>query len=476
MLHKVISLATLALAANSQNIIPTFLFAQAGISDASTGLDISVGDPPPPVEECSDIAFCMRTREYRRDTEQQRSNADLQYYVASHEFNDEEGSIEMDLQMQCEDTGYLASKLTAKMWFYQNGIARVVIGEPDNTRFQISQEELPVVWDQLEAVQALEANHTKTYDDQGKSGIIVADLERNSCHSTNVENFTYTIQFKPFFQVTQMSNDVVTQVINPSGSLYVEDMFSSDSEASNADDTCFAGLRERTKERTGTDWFGPNTERKESISLGFWYATTKLFGLPEREDTLALRRTDGGKYGSGKPYKIWATDQFAHIPESPQALYGSIPYINGQSDKASASSLWVNSARTFVDIQDSDMDDTKGSKVTFSSSSGALEVFMFASTAEQHGPFNRVKYVSKDLATVTGFAAMPMIQTLGYHFCKYANVSAEMLMQRNRDFSTFGYPLDVVWSDIAWSDQNGTGHNFEYFKFNAQNFTAAQVK
>ena len=34
----------------------------------------------------------------------------------------------------------------------------------------------------------------------------------------------------------------------------------------------------------------------------------------------------------------------------------------------------------------------------------------------------------------------------------------------------------MVWSDIAWSDQNGTGHNFEYFKFNKQNFTDAQVK
>ena len=55
------------------------------------------------------------------------------------------------------------------------------------------------------------------------------------------------------------------------------------------------------------------------------------------------------------------------------------------------------------------MADTEGSKVTFSSSSGALEFFMMASTAEQHGPFNRVKYVSKDLATVTGYAAMPMI-------------------------------------------------------------------
>ena len=40
----------------------------------------------------------------------------------------------------------------------------------------------------------------------------------------------------------------------------------------------------------------------------------------------------------------------------------------------------------------------------------------------------------------------------------------------------FGFPLDVVWSDIEWADQNSTGNNFEYFKFNKQNFTDAQVK
>ena len=30
-----------------------------------------LNDPPPPVEQCEDIEFCMRTREYRRDTEKQ---------------------------------------------------------------------------------------------------------------------------------------------------------------------------------------------------------------------------------------------------------------------------------------------------------------------------------------------------------------------------------------------------------------------
>ena len=240
-------------------------------------------------------------------------------------------------------------------------------------------------------------------------------------------------------------------------------------------DSCFSGLRERVEEETKEDIFGPSTDKKTSISLGFWYGTEKLFGIPEREDTLALKLTDGGHLNS-EPYKIWATDQFAHIPNNPQALYGSIPYINAQASKSASSTLWINSARTFVDLVREQYDGQEGTKVTFSSSSGRLEMFLFASTSEEHGPYNRVKFVNKDLATVTGHAAMPAINTLGYHFCKYANVSADILMDRNRDFSKYGYPLDHVWSDIAWSDQNGTGHNFEYFKFNPQNFTQEQVK
>ena len=84
-------------------------------SDAPlTGLS----DPPPPVEQCEDIEFCMRTREYRRDTERQGSNADLLYSVSSHNFDDDSGKLSMTLDLGCGDNGYLAKTLTAEMWFY----------------------------------------------------------------------------------------------------------------------------------------------------------------------------------------------------------------------------------------------------------------------------------------------------------------------------------------------------------------------
>jgi hypothetical protein len=47
----------------------------------------------------------------------------------------------------------------------------------------------------------------------------------------------------------------------------------------------------------------------------------KLFGIPEREDTLLLENT------GTSPYEIFASDVFRHPANNKQPLYGSIPYI-----------------------------------------------------------------------------------------------------------------------------------------------------
>jgi hypothetical protein len=71
------------------------------------------------------------------------------------------------------------------MWFYQSGIMRAVIKEPNSDRFQISSEDIPVVWDQLTPVAQLSSlfditSHTAYYK------------------NTEVELYTYDIQYSPF--------------------------------------------------------------------------------------------------------------------------------------------------------------------------------------------------------------------------------------------------------------------------------------
>lgn len=119
--------------------------------------------------------------------------------------------------------------------------------------------------------------------------------------------------------------------------------------------------------------------------------------------------------------------------------------------------------------------------MSYVSESGALELFVFSSTATGHAvysnlnTFNRNKKVQRDLAIISGFIPLPPIFSLGFHFSKWANVDADMIMDRNKNFSQFGFPVDVLWADIDWAFQNSTQPGPEYFIFNPQNFTATQI-
>ncbi len=75
---------------------------------------------------------------------------------------------------------------------------------------------------------------------------------------------------------------------------------------------------------------------------------------------------------------MFATDH-VHAPNEKGGLYGSVPYIMGLSDKSVTSLLWVNSARTTVEVDRPS--DKEGLMVTFASEANALEFFMFTSGA-----------------------------------------------------------------------------------------------
>jgi alpha-glucosidase (family GH31 glycosyl hydrolase) len=115
----------------------------------------------------------------------------------------------------------------------------------------------------------------------------------------------------------------------------------------------------------------------------------------------------------------------------------------------------------------------QGKYASYVSESGGLELFMFASTTSGYSPyngqagFNRFKKVQQDLAIISGYVPLPQYHALGYHFSKWIkSVSAEMIIERNRNFTEFGFPLDVLWMDIEWADQYSEEKNVEYFIFN----------
>ena len=160
------------------------------------------------------------------------------------------------------------------------------------------------------------------------------------------------------------------------------------------------------------------------------------------------------------PYRLFNLDFFGHEAGDSQAGYGSIPYLTGHhsgdylTKQHDEGFLWVNAANTFVDIVN--LDDG-GSFSGFVSESGILEIFVSASAISP-------KRILKNLADITGYAPLPPLFSLGFHFSKYAEVSADIIMRRNEDFNNYGFPVDVFWMDILYSD------NYEYFKFDQKKF------
>jgi|Transcript_6459 alpha-glucosidase (family GH31 glycosyl hydrolase) len=110
------------------------------------------------------------------------------------------------------------------------------------------------------------------------------------------------------------------------------------------------------------------------------------------------------------------------------------------------------------------------------SETGALEVFLFGSAFKtKKGYMNRNQRISHDLASVTGFAPLPPRHTLGFHFSKYDVASAEIIMERNRNFTDYEFPVDVLVMDIQWADKDSAVDGYEYFQFNPQNFTMTDL-
>lgn len=50
---------------------------------------------------------------------------------------------------------------------------------------------------------------------------------------------------------------------------------------------------------------------------------------------------------------------------------------------------------------------------------------------------------------------------LGYHYCKWEYNDADLMIKRNEEFTNYGFPVDVLWSDIYYTQ------DFNYFQFDS---------
>ena len=65
---------------------------------------------------------------------------------------------------------------------------------------------------------------------------------------------------------------------------------------------------------------------------------------------------------------------------------------------------------------------------------------------------------------------MPPIETLGFHFSKWDDLSADIMIERNQNFENLGFPVDVFWMDILYTARYDY-FNFDNWKFPKSNLT-----
>ena len=114
---------------------------------------------------CAETAFCARALLDFNQTAADAPSTSYTLDASTIQINDSEASLNARLtktsgskaQPEEESFGH-AGELDLTLWFYQNGIMRALIQEPDSDRFRISQEELAVADSQLEPVTSLSSH------------------------------------------------------------------------------------------------------------------------------------------------------------------------------------------------------------------------------------------------------------------------------------------------------------------------------
>lgn len=307
-----------------------------------------------------------------------------------------------------------AAQLTAELAMYQGGIMRLRINEVggQEQRFRVSSEQdFAVMEDQL----------VPTISD------VQVDSERAVLFT---ENGKFVVSFAPF-RIQSYVGETLVMTLNEQDTLYFEK-----STGVNAD-TC-----------TNQDGsYATQIDYQMAVGMGASLETPFLYGLSERESSLLLQDT-----WDTDPYRFFNIDYYAHQSGDARGEYGSIPYITGHTATRDTSLLWLNAADTWTDL----MIDGDRALSNFVSESGILELFVFSSSSP--------KQQLRNLATISGHAPKPPVEALGFHFSKYAETTAEIMLSRDDDFEAHGFPVDYYWMDILYS------YNFEYFTFDPVKF------
>ena len=217
--------------------------------------------------------------------------------------------------------------------------------------------------------------------------------------------------------------------------------------------------------------FGGNTDSKprgpESVAMDISFTGYEhVYGIPEHTGPMSLKQTRGGDGNYNEPYRMYNSDVFEYILDSPMTLYGSIPFMQAHRKDSSVGVFWLNAAETWVDITKAKASTNPlslgiGAKTNththWISESGVLDVFVFMGPTPHD--------LTKTYGELTGYTAMPQEFAIAYHQCRWNYISDDDVKDVDRKFDKFKIPYDVIWLDLEYTDDR------KYFTWEPHSFT-----
>lgn len=218
---------------------------------------------------------------------------------------------------------------------------------------------------------------------------------------------------------------------------------------------------EESAEDESTWWdetFNGNTDSKprgpESVALDITFSGYEhVFGIPEHAGPLALKQTRGGDGNYNDPYRLYNTDVFEYILDSPMTLYGAIPFMQALRKDSAVGVFWLNAAETWIDIvkgKDSvnplalGIGAKTSTHTHWISEAGLLDVFVFLGPTPAD--------LTKNYGELTGYTAMPQEFAIGHHQCRWNYISDDDVKDVDRRMDKSKIPYDVIWLDIEYTD------------------------
>lgn len=398
-------------------------------------------------KKCNQSGFCKRNREYADNVATQGSSWISPYEVLSDTISLNDGQLQAVISKTINKKGETV-RLPITISFLKSGVARVTVDEEKRKNKDIVlRNNSPIRKERYNEAENLVIVGGLELDKDAK--LTSQDKKQVNVNYGPESKYEAVIKLAPF--ELDFKRDGSSHIkFNSQGLLNMEHWRPK-----------IENKEEGDEEDESTWWdetFGGNTDSKprgpESVALDITFTGYEhVFGIPSHAGPLSLKQTRGGEGNYEDPYRLYNSDVFEYILDSPMTLYGAIPFMQAHRKDSAVGVFWLNAAETWIDVtkgKDSvnPLSLGIGAKTSththWISENGLLDVFVFL------GP--TPKDLTKSYGELTGYTAMPQEFALGYHQCRWNYISDDDVKDVDRRMDKSKIPYDVIWLDIEYTD------------------------